>query len=213
MPPVSNKKLYFVKANGEKVLAGTFGLATVVGTYIKWADPAYRKLAFSAAPTGDLLTWLEANGVKQATGIAVQPSKDVSITANGTTEVTPDVPYDVLKKVSVSTNVDSYDTETAETVTCESSACTISGLFFMSGSDGNKLIAPYTTGTSGSIGAKILKGSHITFTSSMGGFPIYWSPSDALEVVSNAIYSASGEKIEGYYVCKAVKDFSILMDD
>jgi hypothetical protein len=79
--------------------------STVVRAFDAWTSQAYRKLTFDASPTGDLLTWLQANGVKQANDTAVQPSKNVSITANGTTEVTPDVPYDALKEVSVQTNV------------------------------------------------------------------------------------------------------------
>lgn len=33
-----------------------------------WIDQAYRTLTFSAPPTGDLLTWLQANGTKQGGG-------------------------------------------------------------------------------------------------------------------------------------------------
>ena len=29
-----------------------------------WADAAYRTITFDEAPTGDLLTWLEANGTR-----------------------------------------------------------------------------------------------------------------------------------------------------
>lgn len=36
-----------------------------------WADVAYRTLTFATAPTGDLLTWLQANGTKQS---APQPT-------------------------------------------------------------------------------------------------------------------------------------------
>lgn len=70
-----------------------------------WADQAYRKLTFAAPPTGDLLTWLTANGVKQPANLAVQPSKDVTITSNGTTEIAPDAPYDVIEKANVTVNV------------------------------------------------------------------------------------------------------------
>lgn len=31
----------------------------------KWNDQAYRTITFLESPTGDLLTWLQANGVKQ----------------------------------------------------------------------------------------------------------------------------------------------------
>lgn len=79
--------------------------STVVKSFDSWASEAYRKLTFTTAPTGDLLTWLTANGVKQPANLAVQPSKDVTITSNGTTEITPDAPYDALKKVNLTANV------------------------------------------------------------------------------------------------------------
>lgn len=187
--------------------------STVVKAFDAWTSQAYRKLTFDAPPTGDLLTWLQANGVKQANDTAVQPEKTLTITSNGTTTITPDAPYDALKKVSVQTNIDPYDPEMAETVTCLSAVCTIYGVFSMSGNDGNKVVAPYGYTGSQAGGAKILKGSHITFQSTMGGFPIYWTPSDALSVVSNAIYYPSGSKDGGFYVCKVVKDFKLLLDD
>lgn len=71
----------------------------------KWTEEAYRKLVFDTPPTGDLLIWLTANGVKQPANLAVQPSKDVTVTSNGTTEITPDAPYDALKKVNLTANV------------------------------------------------------------------------------------------------------------
>lgn len=79
--------------------------STVVKSFDSWASEAYRKLTFSTPPTGDLLTWLQANGVKQPANLAVQPSKDVTVTSNGTTEITPDAPYDVMEKANVTVNV------------------------------------------------------------------------------------------------------------
>lgn len=70
-----------------------------------WIDQAYRKLTFDSPPTGSLLTWLQKNGVKQPDDTAVQDTKALTITSNGTVSVTPDVPYDVLKKVDVTVNV------------------------------------------------------------------------------------------------------------
>lgn len=66
---------------------------------------AYRKLTFDTPPTGDLLTWLQANGVKQPADTAVQDTKALTITSNGTVSVTPDAPYDALKKVDVTVDV------------------------------------------------------------------------------------------------------------
>ena len=80
---------------------------TVVKSYNKWANVGYRKLIFNASPTGDLLTWLQANGVKQPANLAVQPPKDVTITSNGTIEIPPDVPYNALEQVNVTVNVPS----------------------------------------------------------------------------------------------------------
>lgn len=71
----------------------------------KWSDINYRKITFLEPPTGALLTWLQANGVKQDSTIAAQDTKSVTITKNGTTTITPDAPYDVIKKVNVTTNV------------------------------------------------------------------------------------------------------------
>lgn len=70
-----------------------------------WLSSAYRKLTFDTPPTGALLTWLQANGVKQPDDTAVQDSKALTITSNGTVSVTPDAPYDALKKVDVTVDV------------------------------------------------------------------------------------------------------------
>lgn len=70
-----------------------------------WINQAYRKIIFDTPPTGALLTWLQANGVKQPDYTSIQDSKSLTITSNGTVSVTPDVPYDALKKVDVTVNV------------------------------------------------------------------------------------------------------------
>lgn len=68
-------------------------------------DDAYRKLTFDAPPTGDLLTWLQANGVKQPDDTAVQDTKALTITSNGTVSITPDAPYDAVAQVYVTVDV------------------------------------------------------------------------------------------------------------
>ena len=70
-----------------------------------WLDQAYRKVTFTTAPTGDLLTWLESNATKQASDTAIQPSKERTIISNGTITVRPDSPYDAIGEVSVTVNV------------------------------------------------------------------------------------------------------------
>lgn len=44
-------------------------------------------------------------GALEASSVSVQPSKSVTITSNGTVSVTPDAPYDALKKVDVTVDV------------------------------------------------------------------------------------------------------------
>lgn len=70
-----------------------------------WKNQAYRKITFSVPPSGNLLTWLQTNGVKQPDDTAVQDTKALTITSNGTVSVTPDAPYDALKKVDVTVDV------------------------------------------------------------------------------------------------------------
>ena len=43
---------------------------TYVSLNGSWTNEAYRTITFEEAPTGDLLTWLEVNAVKQTAGIA-----------------------------------------------------------------------------------------------------------------------------------------------
>ena len=72
-------------------------------------NEAYRKLTFDTPPTGDLLTWLQSNAVKQPDGTAVQDTKALTITSNGTVSVTPDAPYDGLSSVDVTVAIPVYD--------------------------------------------------------------------------------------------------------
>ena len=41
----------------------------------------------------------------QTGGAAVQPSKSLTVTSNGTTTITPDAPYDAIKQVDLTVNV------------------------------------------------------------------------------------------------------------
>ena len=72
-------------------------------------DEAYRKLTFDTSPAGALLTWLQSNATKQPDDTAVQDTKALTITSNGTVSVTPDAPYDALKKVDVTVAIPVYD--------------------------------------------------------------------------------------------------------
>lgn len=107
----NGKSFTSISAGNSRLFYGTTKVAQAMpapgGDYvtIAWPTEAYRKLVFDTPPTGDLLTWLTANGVKQPANLAVQPSKDVTITSNGTTEITPDAPYDVMEKANLTVNV------------------------------------------------------------------------------------------------------------
>ncbi len=80
-------------------------LAPDIGSPTVAMERFYCKVTFAIAPTGALLTWLQANGVKQEKNLAIQPSKSLTITSNGTTTITPDVPYDAMGQVGVTVNV------------------------------------------------------------------------------------------------------------
>ncbi len=75
------------------------------GAGFEFDNEAYRKLTFDTPPTGALLTWLQSNAVKQPDDTAVQDTKAITITSNGTVSVTPDAPYDGLSSVDVTVNV------------------------------------------------------------------------------------------------------------
>lgn len=71
----------------------------------EFENEAYRTITFDTPPTGALLTWLQSNATKQPNDTAVQNTKAVTITSNGTVSVTPDAPYDALSSVDVTVNV------------------------------------------------------------------------------------------------------------
>lgn len=76
------------------------------GSYgYEFDNEAYRKLTFDTSPAGALLTWLQSNATKQPDDTAVQDTKALTITSNGTVSVTPDAPYDGLSSVDVTVNV------------------------------------------------------------------------------------------------------------
>ena len=75
------------------------------GYGFEFYNEAYRKLTFDTSPAGALLTWLQSNATKQPDDTAVQDTKAVTITSNGTVSVTPDAPYDGLSSVDVTVNV------------------------------------------------------------------------------------------------------------
>ena len=54
------RKGYIAYSNSEE-----WNDTNMVYDTVSWSDPAYRTITFETAPTGELLTWLQANGTKQ----------------------------------------------------------------------------------------------------------------------------------------------------
>ena len=79
------------------------------GAGFEFDNDAYRKLTFDTPPAGALLTWLQSNATKQPDYTAVQDTKALTITSNGTVSVTPDAPYDGLSSVDVTVAIPVYD--------------------------------------------------------------------------------------------------------
>ena len=120
----SNGRTFSKFVIGGRKVPGSDGLVySLLFDDIKVADGGaflqndiYRKVTFATAPTGGLLTWLQSNAVKQASDTAVQPSKALTVTSNGTTTITPDTPYDAIKQVDLTVNV---ATVSRVTINCE----------------------------------------------------------------------------------------------
>lgn len=60
---------YDLQYNDVVVNGGTWNNSLNRPNWTGWTNEAYRTIIFETAPTGDLLTWLQANGTKQATEI------------------------------------------------------------------------------------------------------------------------------------------------
>lgn len=96
-----------ISAAGLNYYTTSQNRVTIDPSLTSWKTNPYRKVTFATAPTGDLLTWLQSNAVKQASDTAVQPSKALTVTSNGTITITPDAPYDAIKQVNLTVNVSS----------------------------------------------------------------------------------------------------------
>lgn len=104
-----------ISAAGLNYYTTSQNRVTIDPSLTSWKTNPYRKVTFATAPTGDLLSWLQSNAVKQAHDTAVQPSKALTVTSNGTTTITPDAPYDAIKQVDLTVNVPRIDYNTIAT--------------------------------------------------------------------------------------------------
>lgn len=81
----------------------------------------------------------------QTGGAAVQPSKALTVTSNGTTTITPDAPYDAIKQVDLTVNVASGGGEIVSlTVTAAGPAIGQPPVWYCS-ADGVKQVEKYRT--------------------------------------------------------------------
>ena len=60
---LGNHDLYYYKSLGSS--SDTYQIQAYWGAYNRWDGQAYRTITFLEPPTGELLTWLQNNGVKQ----------------------------------------------------------------------------------------------------------------------------------------------------
>lgn len=97
--------VYWLDESGDSYTA----IADVTTSSTAWTNQVYRKLIFTSSPSGSLLTWLQANGAKQEKDLAIQPSKSLTITSNGTTTIAPDTPYDAIRQVGITVNASKND--------------------------------------------------------------------------------------------------------
>lgn len=67
----SGANQYDLQYNDVVVNGGTWNSSLNRPNWTGWTDTAYRTLTFDTAPTGDLLTWLQANGTKQSNKLSV----------------------------------------------------------------------------------------------------------------------------------------------
>lgn len=57
-PGAINHNLNYYDASGDRIVV-------YLGDFNRWDNQAYRTITFLEPPTGNLLTWLQTNGVKQ----------------------------------------------------------------------------------------------------------------------------------------------------
>lgn len=118
--------LRYIRPDGSNELVAEVTMQIVGNKYqCSWVgNPEYRAIVCKTPPTGDLLTWLQANGVKQASYTAVETNHTCSGTVfdlqNST--ITSEAPYDAMQKVTLDITIPEQEktvspTETSQTVT------------------------------------------------------------------------------------------------
>lgn len=123
---VEDGSLRYIRPDGSNLLVAeaTSQIGGNKHQYSWVANPEYRAIVCKTPPTGALLTWLQANGVKQASYTAVETNHTCSGTVfdlqNST--ITSEAPYDAMQKVTLDITIPEQEktvspTETSQTVT------------------------------------------------------------------------------------------------
>lgn len=118
--------LRYIRPDGSNLLVAEVTVQIGENEYqYSWVgNPEYRAIVCKTPPTGALLTWLQANGVKQASYTAVETNHTCSGTVfdlqNST--ITSEAPYDAMQKVTLNITIPEQEktvspTETPQTVT------------------------------------------------------------------------------------------------
>ena len=163
----------------------------------------YRKLTFATAPTGDLLTWLQTNGIKQEKNLAILPSRTLTITSNGTTTITPYVPYDAVGQVDLTVNVASSGGETTQLNVTASGGDIEAPLFCVwQTSDGWTGTATFDTSTSFTV-PNVIVGGYVIFTHDpMASLYFSTSHKNGIEVFDVGAMDAEGDITDAALVIK-----------
>ena len=123
---VEDGSLRYIRPDGSNLLVAEVTRQIGENEYqYSWVgNPEYRAIVCKTPPTGALLTWLQANGVKQASYTAVETNHTCSGTVfdlqNST--ITSETPYDAMQKVTLNITIPEQEktvspTETSQTVT------------------------------------------------------------------------------------------------
>ena len=140
--------IYFIGPGGESPEGDDVIICTGEEDVITFVDQAYRTLTFDTAPTGDLLTWLQANGVKQQS----KPANKVVV--NGETIL--DLTQDTVTPATLAKGITAHDKSGAPiTGTMEASAGGDYNIAATTNSDGTQNLAITDAGGGSSGGSGV----------------------------------------------------------
>lgn len=129
----------------------------------RWLDQAYRTITFDAAPTGELLTWLQANGVKQ------QDKHTNKVVVNGETIL--DLTQDTVTPATLAKGSTAHDKSGAQ-ITGTLSGYDTSDATVTAGDMAYGVVA---YGASGKVTGSLVRSNNPSNDNSLGGTSISFS--------------------------------------